>query len=207
MAHAAVLTGDLIGSTKLGAARVDVAMDILATAAGTIGAWAGTDCAFTRFRGDGWQICLSDPKWVLRATLLMVASLRGSGVGLATRVAIGIGTVDRISSTNLADAAGQAFVLSGQGLDRMARTKRLAIAGEPDEIWAKAVIDMAEWISTGWTREQAQAVIPALGLMPWAREQEARAMGITRQAFEARLKGSGIDAMTAALAAFEGTRP
>ena len=204
MDQAAVFTGDLIGSTKVEPVKVDLAMAALRKASMSIGSWEDRDCSFTRFRGDGWQIHIANPKWALRAALLMTAELRGSGIGLSTRISIGTGTVDRLGVEGLSGASGEAFTISGHGLDHMPKARRITIAGTQGMPWEKAVVELVEWVSGRWTREQAEAVSLSLGMMPWPKERIAKQMGISRQALEARLKGSGLASMSAALAAFEG---
>ena len=108
---AAILTGDLIGSTDAPANALERAMDALAATARGISDWtpwsdAGT--RFTRFRGDGWQAHVADPGLAVRAALTMIAGLRAADAGLATRVAIGLGRIDSLGSDSLADARGSA---------------------------------------------------------------------------------------------------
>lgn len=202
MTEAAVLTGDLIGSTEVEPAAADRAMLALAEAAQTIARWSGQDTLFTRFRGDGWQIYLAEPALVLRTTLLLFASLRGKGGGLATRLSVAVGPVDRLGDTGLAEAVGAAFTLSGRNLDKMTSTFVYAEA-DGDYRWTAAVMDLAAWQAQQWTREQAEAAALALDL-PRATDQTlAASLGISRQAFQSRLKGTGLVAMTRALMAFE----
>ncbi|MBA4323617.1 MAG: hypothetical protein C0426_00775 [Rhodobacter sp.] len=125
----AVLTGDLVASTRQPADRVDAAMQALRQSAGQVTAWQTPpyDTRFTRFRGDGWQIALTNPGLALRAAVVLQATLGARG--LESRMSIGIGPAETLGTTDLSDAAGRAFELSGQGLDKMADTSRIAIAG------------------------------------------------------------------------------
>jgi hypothetical protein len=204
MENAAILTGDLIGSTKAEPEVADAAMNALAIAAKQISQWAGTDTRFTRFRGDGWQVYLADTSLVLRATLLLLATLRSAGTGLSTRLSIAVGTVDRISEIDLSDAAGQAFTLSGRNLDKMLSYENFVYA-EPErkDFWKSATMNLAVWQASQWTREQAEAVAFALELARPKDEVLAKRLGISRQALQSRLKGSGIMAASYALFAFE----
>ncbi|MBI1172140.1 hypothetical protein GC209_12125 [bacterium] len=201
----AVLTGDLIASTKAEGAAVDRAMQTLARAARMIGGWAGHDTRFTRFRGDGWQIYLARPGLVLRAMLFLTAYMRAADTGLATRMAIAIAPYDRLGEAGLSGASGLAFERSGRELDRMRRHDTLAFAAGPAawEPWQGAVLTLAEWQAGRWTREQAEAMAMALDPLAPTQDQIAQSLGITRQAVQARLKGAGLAALHAALAAFE----
>jgi hypothetical protein len=200
----AVLTGDLIASTDATPKAVDDAMAVLSSAADRVSAWTNTRTLFTRFRGDGWQMFLSDPGLTLRCCLLLIASLRASSIGLATRISVGIGTTGSLGRGSLSDASGEAFVMSGHGLDNMAKTKRLEIAGAWDlNSWQTAIFDIVEWQSGRWSREQAEAALVALEPGNHAQADMAAKLGITRQAMQARLNSAGVPALASSLRAFE----
>ena len=208
MENVAVLTGDLIASTKAGAETVDQAMAVLAAASTQIGLWAQADTRFTRFRGDGWQIYIDFPGLAYRACLYLVARLKASGCTLETRISVGIGTVERLGTANLSDANGAAFIVSGHGLDDMPRSGRLAISGVKHMAkFFTGIYAQAEFQAYRWSREQAEAIALALELHKHPDdptiEDMARPLGITRQALQARLKGAGYHALTEILYAIE----
>lgn len=201
MTTAAVLTGDLIGSTRVEAVAVDRAIGALAKAAAQIGVWAGEDTRFTRFRGDGWQMYLVRPALVLRATLLLLAHLRSDGGGLETKLSIAVGDAGTVGPGTLAGANGAVFTLSGRNLDKMTTVRSFVYA--EDDLWKPAVMDLAVWQAKTWSREQAEAVAMALDVPRPRDEDMARRLGISRQAVQARLKGAGLIAAHSALSAFE----
>lgn len=199
----AVFTGDLIGSRAASAEAIERAMKSLNSAAQAIGNEHGASLRFTRHRGDGWQVLLPDPGMVLLAYLGLSATLRAADTGLATRIAIGLGPVDFPGTSDLSDAAGAAFVTSGDLLDSL-DPETAAIEGHGITDWQRGVIQLADWIVTGWTAQQAEAV--ALILLDDSQKtntEHAKSLGISRQAFEARLKGSGLAAFTHAWRAFQ----
>ena len=192
----AVLTGDLIRSTSLPPRQADAAMFALENAADE---WVG-DLHFTRFRGDGWQILLDRPQSALRLALYMTAALAAAETGLATRIAIGFGTVARLRAGDLSGATGSAFTRSGRALDHMPRNRRWAVAGGPTlPAWIPATLALAEWHSARWTAGQAAVVAEWLDTVDRTQEEWASRMGLTRQAWKARFDGSGIAAWTPAL--------
>ena len=208
MDTAAVITGDLIGSTGASTSDVDRAMAALSNAAQTISSWTKVDTRFTRFRGDGWQVFLSEPSLVFRATLLLLAKLRSEGQGLMTRLSIAVGPVDRLGKTGLGDAAGTAFTLSGRNLDRMLSFRTFVFTdsrstSEKKDYWKPATLDLAVWQASLWTREQAEAVALAIDMPRPTDAELAERLGISRQAVQSRLKGSGLMATSRALLAFE----
>lgn len=199
MTNSAILTGDLIGSTAR-PEGVAPAMALLGDAATEAGRWTGTAPKFTRFRGDGWQFRVPAGQ-ALRAALLVAARLRGAGA-LGTRIAIGIGPLHTDGTRDLSDAAGEAFTASGRALDHMARGQVWALAGAAPA-WAVALVALAEWHSSRWTREQAEAMGVMLAEPELTHLAAAARLGITRQAWQARLSGAGFAAWQPALRAFE----
>jgi hypothetical protein len=203
----AVLTGDLIASTDATPKAVDDAMAVLSSAADRVSGWTRTSTLFTRFRGDGWQMFLSSPGLTLRSCLFLVANLRAADIGLATRISVGVGGADVDGRRSLAGAHGEAFVLSGHGLDTMTKAKTLDIAGALDAHGLQAAIfNLAEWQSGRWSREQAEAATLALEPGSLSKTDTAAKLGITRQALQARLNSAGLPALAKALSAFESAR-
>lgn len=199
----AVLAGDIVGSTKLGSAVTDKSLDCLMNAALQIGGWDTAHTRFTRFRGDGWQFYLNRPGLSLHATLLLLARLKAARVGAETRIAVGFGTVERLGTVDLSDAAGEAFELAGEALDTLPRPKRVALANRTIlHEWHHALFDLAVWVASRWSAEQAEAV--ALAIDPIRRPTQAEIandLGITRQAVQLRLRSAGWDALQASLEA------
>ncbi len=200
MNKTAILTGDLIGSTTRPDA-VAGAMRVLADVAESAASWSPVQPKFTRFRGDGWQFA-APVGHALRAALLVAARLRAGG-HLATRLAIGIGPLTFGGTRDLSDAAGPAVTASGRALDHMARGQVWAMAGEVQP-WQVALVTLAEWHASRWSPEQAEAMAVMLAEPAVTQAEAAARLGITRQAWQARLSGAGFAAWRPALQAFEG---
>jgi hypothetical protein len=163
--------------------------------------WAGADTRFTPFRGDGWQILLAAPELSLDAVIMLTAHLRALAPGVATRLALGFGDIDRLPPGDLSRATGAAFVLAGDALDTMPRHRRIALAGGPALLDRhEAVFHLVHFIATRWSAEQAQAIILALAPDHGPTQEDiAQPLGISRQAVQLRLKGAGWDALAPAL--------
>ncbi|MFO1209431.1 MAG: hypothetical protein U1E40_09445 [Amaricoccus sp.] len=205
---AAVLTGDLIRSTRAVPGALERAMAVLAEAAGEVAGWPnGADTRFTRFRGDGWQFCVAGPGKGLRAALTAIARLRGADVGLATRAAIGVGRIDSLGTDNLADAGGPAFEASGHALDDMPRGRRITIAGAGVAALHHAVVDLLDERAARWTPQQAEAAALYLGPDNPTLADIAPRLGISAQAVNYRLAGAGAPAIRRALAQWEESWP
>ncbi len=200
-----VLTGDLIGSTGAAPEATDLAMSDLARTAETLSRITGQKTRFTRFRGDGWQICLTGSAFTLRATLMLIAALKSSGSGLSSRISAATGPATHLGSRDLSDASGPAFTLSGRNLDTMTTIFNNFTYAAPNDPapWRPALLDLAVGQARNWTPEQAEAALLVLDLPRGSDETLAKSLGISRQAFQSRLKGAGTMALSRALNAFE----
>jgi len=201
-----VFTGDLIGSRTASDDAVRASMAVLRDTAGSLGEAFGYDPRFTRLRGDGWQILLTRSETLYEMYLALVANLSGHDTCLATSISIGIGSVDFAGSGNLSDASGTAFVASGDMLQQLSASSgqsRVAISGHGAQDWQLAILRLTDWLAKKWSARQAEAV--ALYLLRRdlnSNADRAAALGITRQAFDARFRSSGFPALSEAREAF-----
>jgi hypothetical protein len=204
----AVLTGDIVGSSRLDAGALDAAIGALGRAAETAAGWTDAEARFTRFRGDGWQCLGPSPEFALRTALFFRAHLRALDRQLDSRISVGIGS-GRFSETGgLAAAGGSAFEVSGRGLDRMRRPARLAVAwgrSEPHSGYVGGVFALADEISRRWTTRQARVF--SLRLAPGRVTQAAMAetLSVSQQMVAKHLRSGGDWALICALNALEGS--
>jgi len=182
----AVLTGDLVGSTKASPSTVDHSLAILSQTL-TGADWAGAS-ALTRFRGDGWQVLIDRPEYALRLAVILAASLAADETALPTRIGIGLGPVDRFGRLDLSDAAGPAFRRADKALDRMKRGRQLAVSPEDMPRAWQATAPLLDALCQQWTAPQAGPL--ALKLHPSGPAQIALAetFGITAQSLNRRLQ-------------------
>lgn len=194
----AILTGDLIGSTRAAPGRVEATMTLLAETAAEV----GDDTRFTRYRGDGWQMALEKPGDCLRACLFILARLRANQEALPTRIAVGIGTEYPTDAADLSTAMGPAFTASGRALEQMDKARILTISGAGVEDFRRLAFAFAEDYARRWSAEQAEAM--ALALHPDAptQDQIAARLRITRQAVGSRLRAAGYRILSQASQAF-----
>jgi hypothetical protein len=183
--QAAVLTGDLIGSTDTSPEATEAAMNVVA---GCFGALNG----FTRFRGDGWQLYFDNPGYGLWAMLRIAAALRAAG-GLESRIALGLGRSERVDLSNLSTAHGSAFVASGRALAGIGKGSRFAMAGDGLDLLHAQLASLIDERMANWSPEQAQAAALAWSRFRHQTQLEvAQELGISRQAVAARLKSAGF---------------
>lgn len=202
---AAVLTGDLVASTRHPAETVDRAMQHLQDAARDIGSWSSPpqDTRFTRYRGDGWQLVLAKPHHALRAAVVLQARL--IAIGLRTRIFIGIGAIERHGTESLADASGEAFERSGRGLDTLGDAWTLGIDGSGVIPEDQMIADLLGERIGRWTGPQAEAAALLLASVEKVRtlsEIGAR-LGISPQAVSDRVRGAGCATLASVLRRWE----
>lgn len=204
----AILTGDLgAAAATLSPEQIDQALQALRDSARTICEWDGHDPRFTRFRGDGWQICLARPQHALRAALVMRATVKSLGKGFETRIGLAVGRGTLPKHGDLNQASGPVFAASGRALDRltdqtakapgMAHTRGGAIGG---------ATRLADHISRGWSPAQARAMALMLHQHAPTHAEAAAQIGVTRQAVDQALRAAGYPALSEALAQIEGTQ-
>jgi len=214
----AVFTGDLIGSSKALPQKVEATMQNLADTGDRLSRLTGSDTKFTRYRGDGWQLLLADPGNFLLGVLLILARLRAAPDTLRTRIAIGAGAVHSLGTSDLRDAQGFAFTVSGQALDSLKRDRNIVLASAPNDPlgilggngdraaiqgqvdwYGPVILGLVGFIAGHWTRAQAEAVAIALEHGQETQAEIAARLGITRQALNLRLTGAGYGPLRGAV--------
>ena len=123
----AVLTGDIVNSTKLKPVAEKKLIKILQTVL--------VNYQFEFYRGDSFQVFVKNAEEALEIALLcrtaaISISKSDQDIKSDIRISIGIGMV-QLPVKNLATAKGSAFVLSGRAFDEFLKTDaRLSIAVE-----------------------------------------------------------------------------
>ncbi|MBL9056171.1 MAG: hypothetical protein JNJ84_07840 [Rhodobacteraceae bacterium] len=188
----AVLTGDLVKSQRYASDTVDRALDAIASIANShFDTTFDLAPKFTRFRGDGWQFVIGNVPRALSLAIQIQATLKGASGLPSTRISIGVGKVDSMGSASLADASGEAFVVSGRALDWLERKGRtLAIDGKGITYLHQIAVEFLQLRIKLWTPQQAEATALFLGSgEPTGREIATR-LGISEQAVSYRLAGA-----------------
>lgn len=122
----AVLTGDLIQSSRFNVQERKKILDsITSNLRKMTEIWKSLEILGPEiYRGDSWQILLSEPHLAMRTAFYLRAGLKTQHQA-DTRVSIGIGTVDHLPKKSLAQADGEAFRFSGTGLDILDKKEKM----------------------------------------------------------------------------------
>lgn len=201
----AVITGDLVNSSKLGEDKIDLAFKALEANAHALARWHDAQLHFSRHRGDGWQVVLERPKLALRSALAFRAALRINGSEFDSYMGIVEGQVEGSVGPDLNDETAQVFVRSGMWLDWTKNTLasgETRMAYEPETIFPAAIL--ADYITKRWTPVQAEAILPFLAPGdPPSFTKVAEEIGKSRQAVTKSVEAAGLDALRAALTLIE----
>ena len=155
---AAIITGDVVNSTKLSPEQEKWLFELLKRLA------AKHKHEF--FRGDSFQIHLDDPRGALHLALMcrcLAIGLNENDERYDIRISVGIGEVDH-PIKSLSIARGDAFILSGRIFDGLGDTRRLAIScgNEIADIGLAVIADYLDNIYQGMTAKQAVLITALL---------------------------------------------
>ncbi len=194
----AVLTGDIVGSQNLEPGALDAGFAALVQAADWLRRTQKSEVWFDRFRGDGWQMAVSNATTAPLALALIWSGLHS--LKIRTRVALALGDA-QVPNSDLSASSGPSFLASGHGLEGMDRGKTLWVAPDCPLAW-RSTFPLMEEIAKGWTARQAQTCDAALksgeSLNISALADKA---GVKKQSIHTHLDRSGFEAFATALEA------
>lgn len=195
----AVVTGDIVGSSKLTTSQRRCLLLVLKSSFTTIKNLLpdGIRAPFEIHRGDSFQGVLSRPDAALRVAIAIRTSLRHGFEtkqrrhALDARIAVGIGRIDFLPASRGSEGDGEAFRRSGQTLDEMKGDQRLLIRTPWQEVDGEldAACALLDALISRLSGEQAQAILGRIrGL---TQEKAAREFGVSQPAVRQRLKSAG----------------
>ena len=145
------------------------------------------------FRGDSFQVELSDPADALLKTIHIKSTML-SIKGLNVRMAIGIGKKE-YTGASISESYGEAYVFSGQTLDKYKKSdKTLAVKSPwPDfDRDLNVCIGLALLTMDKWTTVSAEFVKLMLDNPGISQMAMAKKLGIAQSSVSARKKRAGI---------------
>lgn len=215
----AVLTGDVIKSSKLSSEdrqilfrKIQETVDILPDIYPPM-EYIGVDI----YRGDGWQLLISNPEIALNVSLYLRANLKTELLG-DTRIAIGIGTVEAVPDNSLSQSSGSAFLTSGKLMDKFKIFEHMGFAFA-DDILEKCLPDILElsWLvkfintsilfisrfADDWNFNEARAISGALRGLKQEDIGKLWPEAITQQSVAGTLRRAGWHEILKSLKLFE----
>jgi hypothetical protein len=163
----AVISGDIIGSSKLPPPERAELPDLMKQASNDLRAFMGqvVPLEVDIFAGDSWQLLVSEPGEALRAAIFYRSSIiAATQKKMDTRLVIALGKVDFIPGERVSEGDGEAFRLSGKALRESVGKQQMRFVAGPaaeSETW-DATLGLLDVIVRRWTARQAQAVLGAL---------------------------------------------
>jgi hypothetical protein len=171
----AVVTGDIVGSSRFKAARRKQLYGAMKQAASQVSEAfedefvLGVDI----FRGDSWQCLLKSVPLCMHVGLYYRAAVKAlMDNGKAdSRLAIAVGKIDLYPKDRASEGDGDAYRLSGRLLENLKGGRRIAfsVCGKENSQETKMISVIAGFldsIAQGWTARQAQAISGALKGLP-----------------------------------------
>lgn len=190
MKNVAIITGDIVDSTKMTKAERTSMLQLLQS----LPEWLSPLCKtnIEIFRGDSFQLKVSEPTKALQIALAIRAIIRANkfkdnNAQWDTRIAIGIGTLD-FETDSLSTSDGEAYRLSGRGLDLIGRA-RLYIETPWEEVNKELKVStlFADDIVTRWTPSQSRIMFEKL-VKNNSQEEIGNTLGVSRQMVSKTLK-------------------
>lgn len=153
----AAVTGDIVRSTKIDSASRKAIPSLLSSAANS---WTEAHPnslinGLHVFRGDAWQVLIQKPRLALQFAIFIRASLKT--YGLDTRTSIAIATMSFVPQGRFPEGDGEAFCLSGRGLDRLSREEHMCFSmpSLEREKTMQLVVQLTDTLVGAWTSRQA----------------------------------------------------
>lgn len=195
----AVITGDLVSSSVLTKSEFNEVLKLLEQRLNGFKNSPLPEWEF--YRGDSFQVVLTQPQHAAKVAVLISGDLIQAGYKATLSIAVG---GYRALSERPSLSQGQAFELSGRGLDNSPRGE-LTFHSEKPHV-ADALVLTTRFVSfllNGLTRKQARVLCLYLDMECAEHQLLAEQLGTTRQNVSSHLKRAGAGLIVDYLALFE----
>ncbi|MBU2976908.1 hypothetical protein [Alteromonas sp. C1M14] len=189
----AVITGDLVNSTKLSTEQYQYTISTLTGYLETIG--TTTLCDFALYRGDGYQIVFTDPTYaaahLLQLKLFLNSQLDGLQVDCTQSLAYGEGTHTK---GNPGISSGDVFIRSGRRLEDVKSGEfTFSMPNDDSQEGVDIMCHQLSYIINRLSKKQCKLVYQYLVLDFPLHQVLADNEGTTRQNISERLRAAGAD--------------
>lgn len=208
----AVLTGDIVGSTKLDADRRLSLYQTFPNLSTLLKEKYSENISYkiSNFRGDGWQVIVNHPAKAFEIALFIRTFIRFmyKNEKLDTRIAIGVGPVQFIPPDNVSAGDGPAYAISGRLLESFTSNYMgIGFTTSQNELTTKSagsLVALLDYIITSWGAGQCQAVFLALQNLTQAEIADRWTPYPIKQASVSKsLKTAGWEHMKLGISVFE----
>lgn len=207
----AVITGDIVNSTKLNLDEREMLLNFLKVIFSEIekndGKIENLEKSYTITRGDSFQIIIQDYQMSLKYSLLIRSGLRklfhkDVSELCDARISIGIGRVEYWGET-ISECDGDVFRFSGRNLDQTKNKRRLLIKLYDENLTGEIDVNLTllDSIIIDWSYSMAQMVYEKL-LEP-KQSNIAEKFRISASAISRRLNSAHWDSIDILLKRFE----
>lgn len=202
----AVLTGDIVGSSNLKPAQRKKLLSELKSTSKEIRKLYKDVIPFDVdiFRGDSWQLLVTEPRLALRIALLFRSTLKGKMNirEFDSKIFIGVGTINSLPGERVSLGNGDAFVFSGRGLEKL-KKYRMGIdypAFDKNE-YLNLIVQLIDVFAANWTIKQSTSISGAL--KGWTQKRIADSLELKQQTVYDHLIGSYLPHIENALKIIE----
>lgn len=202
MNKVAVLTGDVVDSTKLSPMR---RAELNETLKNTLSVLSEGN-TYDIYRGDSFQVQVHNPIQALRKAIQIRCKLRQTFVQekkpvIDARISVGIGSVI-YQASRVSESDGEAYRLSGRALDSMKESRLLIKTGNEEfDSWIDIICLLLDVMISSWSSQQSEVIHE---LLNGAKQQDiAKKIGITQASVNARLKTAHWHAVEVTVNLFE----
>ena len=165
------------------------------------------------YRGDSWQMVCTDPARSLRAGLFFRALIKADREikPVDTRLSLGFGRIDFLPDQGISAGDGEAFRLSGAGLDNCKKDQRMCLVFPEDQESAitrglDQLIRLLDFQVQRWQPRQSEAVAGALlGFTQQRIAVDWVSEPVSQQTISQHLESAGWNVIKSTLAYFEST--
>ena len=196
---AIVITGDIIGSSKLvESARQQTLNELIRGIFGTLKQlWPGAEDLRTEaVQGDAFQVFVRHDADGLRAAFViksfcLAQPKLSASYRIDCRLSIGLGATTLLHPDTLAASGGEAFEYSGRGLKSIVPEGPQIIFKAPGDGFTEAImmgLALADALIRHWTAAQSQAVLLRLIYTQKNDEWLGSQIGISRSAYWQRMR-------------------
>ncbi|WP_256005248.1 SatD family protein [Pedobacter deserti] len=192
MKNHAVVTGDIIGFTKLSPQKRKA---LITHTENLLKSWIANAADAEIFRGDSYQMIFADLRYALTRSIQLVCWFKTyvadqDKTRMDTRISIGVGTIS-YQGKNVLNSDGEAFHLSGRRFDKMQEGEYLAISTghEETDTTLEIMLNFINAYMASWTKGQAEVIY--LILEGKTQQEISAALSLSQPSVNSRLKLAG----------------